>query len=98
MSHCDRKWKNSEESVAACAHKQRRQKTNKDDRNITGYEQVAMCDCASSLSCCSAWPWPKLMYKQKGVSSKSNSNLYCKAEGCRVMNGGCRIKSEEWRV
>ena len=43
MSHCDRKWNYqaySEESVAACAQKQRRQKTNKDDRNITGYEQV----------------------------------------------------------
>jgi hypothetical protein len=40
MSHCDRKWKYSEESVAACAQKQRRQKKNKDDLNITGYKQV----------------------------------------------------------
>ena len=47
MSHCDSKWKYraySEESVAACAQKQRRQKTNKDDRNITGYEQVVQLD------------------------------------------------------
>ena len=38
MSHCDRKWNyraHSKESVAAYARKQRRQKTNKDDMNIT---------------------------------------------------------------
>ena len=43
MSHCDRKWNyraHSEESVAAYARKQRRQKTNKDDRNITGYPHI----------------------------------------------------------
>ena len=53
MSHCDRKWNyqaHSEESVAACAQKQRRQKTSKDDRNKTEYKQVVICDCASSLS------------------------------------------------
>jgi hypothetical protein len=39
MLHCHRKWNyraNSEESVAAWPQKQRRQKTNKDDRNKTG--------------------------------------------------------------
>jgi hypothetical protein len=53
MPHCNRKWNYqaySEESVAACAQKQRRQKTNKDDRNKTGYKQVAICDCTSTLS------------------------------------------------
>ena len=53
MSHCDRKWNyraHSEDSVAACAQKQRRQKTTKDNRNKTGYKQVVICDCASSLS------------------------------------------------
>ncbi len=47
MSHEDRKWNQRayvEESDAACAQKQRRQKTNKDDRNITGYEQVVQLD------------------------------------------------------
>ena len=43
MSHCDRKRNYraySEESVAACAQKQRRQKTNKDDINMRGNKQV----------------------------------------------------------
>ena len=40
MSHYDRKWKESEESFVACEQKQRQQKTNKDDINITGYKQV----------------------------------------------------------
>ena len=35
-------------------------------------EQVAICDCASSLSCCSAWPWPKLMYKQVAIHTPSS--------------------------
>ena len=59
MSHSDRKWNyraHGKESVAACTQKQRQQKKPKDDRNMKGYKQVAICDCASSLSCCSAWP------------------------------------------
>jgi hypothetical protein len=43
MSHWDRKWNyraHIKESVAAYARKQRRQKTNKDDRNITGYTHI----------------------------------------------------------
>ena len=65
MVHSDSKWnyRAHAKSVAAYAQKQRRQKTNKDDRNMKGYKQVAICDCTSGLSCCSAWPWQKLMYK-----------------------------------
>jgi hypothetical protein len=43
LSHCDRKWNyraHSEESVVAYAQKQRRQKTNKDDRNTTSYTHI----------------------------------------------------------
>ena len=28
-----------------------------------------MAICAPSLSCCSAWPWQKLMYKQVTINT-----------------------------
>ena len=36
---------------------------------MKGYKQVAICDCALGLSCCSAWPWQKLMYKQVTINT-----------------------------
>jgi hypothetical protein len=42
-SHSIKKWNcqaHGEQSLAAFVQKQRRQKTNKDDRNVNGYKQV----------------------------------------------------------
>ena len=36
---------------------------------MKGYKQVAICDFALGLSCCSAWPWQKLMYKQVTINT-----------------------------
>ena len=38
--------------------------------------------------------------KQEGFLRCQNptSTVRLKVEGCRVTSGGCRIKSEEWRV
>jgi hypothetical protein len=38
---------------------------------MKGYKQVAICDCALGLSCSSAWPWQKLMYKQVTINTPS---------------------------
>jgi hypothetical protein len=45
-----------EETVVVCAKKQRQQKTNKDNRNMKGDKQVAICDHAPSCTSCSHWP------------------------------------------
>ena len=58
------KNKDNRKQIKTTENKQRQQ-------NMKGYEQVAICDCASSLSCCSAWPWPKLMYKQVAICTPS---------------------------
>ena len=65
-------WATIIEPQAKCRFwKGERGKTNKDDRNMKGYKQVGICYCASSLSCCSAWPWQKLMYTQVTIHKLS---------------------------
>ena len=39
-------------------------------------EKVAISDCASSLACCSACSWPKVMYKQVAIGKVMSAVPY----------------------
>jgi hypothetical protein len=38
--------------------------------------------CASSLSCCSAWPWPNLMHKE----ARTIGSVYFQVHTCEAMS------------
>ena len=54
----------------------RKKEKKKTTQRTEEYKQVAISDCVSSLSCCSAWPWLKLMYKQVAIGKVMSAVPY----------------------
>ena len=58
----------SEESAAACAHKENKTESKQRRRyfyqKAEEYKQMPMCEYELILNCCLSWPWRKLMYIQ----------------------------------